>query len=66
MTTVFTTLQARYSTIDYQLNIESGWYEKMPCRIPFLKLPDRLKFEKTRENKILSNGAQEIIRPSAQ
>jgi hypothetical protein len=61
MTTVFTTLQARYSTIEYQLNIESGWYDKMPCRIPFLKLPDRLKFEKTRENKILSNGAQEII-----
>jgi hypothetical protein len=61
MTTVFTPSQPRYSTIDYQLNIESGWYDKTPCRIPFLKLPDRLKFEKTRENKILSNGAQEII-----
>lgn len=61
MTPVFTPFQARYSKIDYQLNIESGWYEKTPCRIPFVKLPDRLKFEKTRENKILSNGAHEII-----
>ena len=61
MTTVVTHLQPRYSTIEYQLNIESGWYDKTPCRIPFLKLPDKLKFEKTRENKILSNGAQEII-----
>ena len=48
-------------TILFKLNNENGRYEKQPERVPFEKLPFELKVETTREEKIRSNGATEII-----
>jgi hypothetical protein len=50
-----------YRTIRYYLNPESGKYEKQPERIPFSKLPNELKVEETWEERIRSNGANNII-----
>ena len=55
------TISPNYRTIDYMLNMESGWYERQPQRIAFGKLPDKLKVEKTQLSKIIHNGANEII-----
>jgi hypothetical protein len=45
----------------YSINIGSGWYDKQPQKISFGKLPERLKVEKTQDERIRSNGANEII-----
>ena len=45
----------------YAINIDSGWYDKQPQKISFGKLPERLKVEKTQDERIRSNGANEII-----
>ena len=50
-----------HKTILYRINNESGRYEKQPERVPFEKLPFELKVETTREQKIINNGATEII-----
>ena len=51
-----------YKTIHYSLNIETGYYEKQPERIPFNKLPFELKVELTQDQRIKRNGAKEVIR----
>ena len=50
-----------FKTIIYRINKETGRYEKQPDRVPFEKLPFELKVETTREQKIINNGATEII-----
>lgn len=50
-----------YITTHYLLNVETGKYEKQPERIPFNKLPFELKVEKTIDEVIKRNGANEII-----
>jgi hypothetical protein len=50
-----------FKTLNYVLNVEIGKYEKQPERIPFNKLPFELKVEKTIDEKIKKNGANEII-----
>jgi hypothetical protein len=50
-----------YKTVLYNLNPETGKYEKQPERVPFNKLPFELKVETTWDERIRSNGATEII-----
>jgi hypothetical protein len=45
----------------YVINLGSGWYDKQPQKISIGKLPERLKVEKTQEERIRNNGANEII-----
>lgn len=52
----------RYRTINYSLNSESGYYEKIPNIVTFNKLPNDLKVEETQAQKIREQGANEIIR----
>jgi hypothetical protein len=47
--------------ISYRLNVETGRYEKQPSKIHFSKLPFELKVEKTFDEKIIEQGAREII-----
>lgn len=51
-----------FKTINYSLNIQTGYYEKQPQRIPFNKLPFELKVEVTQDQRIKRNGAKEVIR----
>jgi hypothetical protein len=51
-----------YTRVEYLLNLETGYYEKQPTRISFNKLPDELKVERTVEERIRLQGANEIIR----
>lgn len=55
------TVSPNYRTIEYLLNIESGWYERQPQKIAFAKLPEKLKVERTIDPRIIANGAREII-----
>lgn len=55
------TISPKFQLCQYAINISTGWYDKQPQRIAFGKLPERLKVEKTQDQRILSNGAQEII-----
>ncbi len=48
--------------LEYVLNIETGYYQKQPSKLPFLKLPFELRVEPTQELKIKAQGAQNIIR----
>lgn len=50
-----------YKKIIYLINNETGRYEKQHEIVPFEKLPYELKVETTREQKIINNGATEII-----
>lgn len=50
-----------YKTVLYNLNTETGKYEKQPERVPFNKLPYELKVETTWDQRIRANGATEII-----
>lgn len=50
-----------YKEVNYQLNSETGYYQKEPQRIAFNKMPFELKVEPTQEEKIKLQGATEII-----
>ena len=50
-----------FTKVIYLLNEDSGRYEKQPDRVPFMKLPNDLKVETTREPILKRNGANEII-----
>lgn len=52
----------QFKTIRYNLNNETGYYEKQPERIPFNKIPFELKVEVTQDKRIKQNGATELIR----
>ena len=50
-----------YKTFVFVFNPETGKYLRNIERVPFNKLPYQLKVEKTQEQKIRLNGANEII-----
>jgi len=50
-----------YHTVQYSMNPETGYYQKEPQKITFNKLPFELRIEPTQEEKIRSQGANEII-----
>ncbi len=50
-----------YKEVKYKLNSETGYYQKEPDKIPFLKLPSDLKIEKTVKEFLKQQGANEII-----
>ena len=50
-----------YKEIKYKLNSETGYYQKEPEKIQFLKLPSDLKIEKTVKEFLKQQGAKEII-----
>jgi hypothetical protein len=51
----------RFNEVSYDLDQELGWYNKTPQKIPFLKLPARLKVEVTQTNTPKKNGAEIVI-----
>ena len=53
--------QSKYKVITYIQNVESGYYEKQPERVQFLKIPFELKIQPTQEERIKSNGAKEVL-----
>lgn len=50
-----------YKVVTYQLNRESGRYEKQPETISFLKLPFELKVEKSQKEFLIKQGATTLI-----
>lgn len=50
-----------YKVVKYQLNRESGYFEKEPSKINFPRLPFDLKLEETREQRFVQQGANEMI-----
>lgn len=50
-----------YKEVKYQLNRESGYFEKEPLKIDFPRLPFDLKLEDTREQRFVQQGANEVI-----
>lgn len=50
-----------YKEVKYKLNSETGYYQKEPEKIQFLKLPFDLKIEPTQLERIIQQGAKEII-----
>lgn len=50
-----------YKVVNYQLNRESGYFEKEPSKINFSRLPFDLKIEETREQRFVQQGANEVI-----
>lgn len=50
-----------HRVVSYALDVASGWYVKEPQRVPFGKMPDRLRVELTQDPRIRDNGANEVI-----
>lgn len=50
-----------YKVVCYQLNRESGRYEKQPETICFLKLPFELKVENSQKEFLIQQGANTLI-----
>lgn len=50
-----------YRTIIYNLDSETGKYQREPEIVTFSKLPNTLKVEETWEEKIRNNGANYVI-----
>jgi hypothetical protein len=57
----FITHSPNHTEVEFHLDIKTGWYLKQPSKLPFLKLPERLKVEKTQTETPKKNGAQIII-----
>jgi hypothetical protein len=53
--------QTNYKEIEYLNNPETGYFQKQPTRVQFLKMPFELKIEPTQDKRIKSNGATEIL-----
>jgi hypothetical protein len=50
-----------YKVVKYQLNRDNGYFEKQPLKVDFSRLPFDLKIEETREQRLISQGAKEMI-----
>lgn len=51
-----------YKTINYKLNIENGYFEKLIQLVGFKKLPNDLKIEESHQPFLKQQGANIIIR----
>lgn len=53
--------KVHYHEVSYKQNQETGWFTRLPEIIPFTKLPLELRIENTREPRLVSQGANQII-----
>jgi hypothetical protein len=56
----------KFRAISYALDPVTGWFVKVPARIAFAKMPERLKCEETQDQRIRANGAREVIHGPAE
>lgn len=52
---------AKFHRIAFDLDPDAGWYIRRPELVPFAKVPERLKVERTQVDRFREQGAEVII-----
>ena len=56
-----TPVSAKFHRIAFDLDRDAGWYIRRPELVPFAKVPEKLKVERTQEERFRNQGAQTTI-----
>lgn len=56
-----TPVSAKFHRITFDLDRDAGWYIRRPELVPFAKVPEKLKVERTQEERFRNQGAHTTI-----